>query len=84
MPYDAMIKPKQLADGRWECQNCLGKFTSHRRTPENRKGWTTEPKFCSDNCRKEFHASGAMSYRKLKDMVRRIVSEMLTERGISA
>ena len=71
-----MIKAKRLADGRYECQNCLKKFTKHPRA-------SIEPKFCSDPCRKEFHTTGGMSFRKLKDIVRRIVFEMDTERGIA-
>lgn len=72
-----MVIAHKLADGRYECQNCLKKFSKNPRA-------TIEPKFCKDECRKEFHKAGGMSYRKLKDMVRRIVSEMLAERGITA
>lgn len=81
--YD-MPNAKQLADGRWECQNCLGKFTRYKRSSEHRDGWTKEPKFCDDACRKEFHFTGGMGYRRMKDIVRRIVFEMDKERGITA
>lgn len=73
------VKPHKLADGRYECQNCLKKFTKN---PSPKA--VVEPKFCSDNCRKVFHTTGGMSYRKLKHIVRRIVNEMEAERGITA
>jgi len=56
------VKPHKLADGRYECQNCLKRFTPGERV-------TIEPKFCSDNCRKEFHTTGGVSLRKLKTLV---------------
>src|SRR5262245_20833460 len=67
------IRAKQLADGRWECQNCLAKFTRHKRSPDNPKGYVAPPKFCADSCRMEFHANGGTSYRKIKAQVEGIM-----------
>lgn len=74
-----MIKPKKLADGRWECQNCLKKFTRYPRDKEHKGGYVPgkEPKFCSDRCRKEFHRGGGMSFRKLRHQVERWVDARL-------
>lgn len=68
-----MVKPHRLADGRYECQNCLRKFTKHAKA-------TVEPKFCTDNCRKEFHTTGGMSLRKLRDLIEREVDKRFDER----
>ena len=57
-----MTRPQRLADGRYVCQNCLRKFTKNPKA-------TIEPKFCGDNCRKEFHTTGGMSLRKLRDYI---------------
>lgn len=58
-----MAKPHKLADGRYECQNCLKKFTKNE--------WTfKDPIFHSDKCRKEFHANSGMSLKKLETRVR--------------
>jgi hypothetical protein len=63
-----MAKPHKLKDGRYECQNCLGKFTKNEHTYK-------EPLFCSDRCRKEFHAQGGMSLKRLESKVRRWVRD---------
>ncbi len=58
-----MAKPHKLKDGRYECQNCLGKFTRNKNT-------YIEPLFCSDPCRKEFHATGGMSLKRIEAKVK--------------
>lgn len=58
-----MAKPHKLADGRYECQNCLRKFTKNEYTFK-------DPLFCSDRCRKEFHAQGGLSLKRLESKVR--------------
>lgn len=68
-----MIKPHKLADGRYECQNCMRKFTRNKKA-------TIEPKFCGDNCRKEFHTTGGMSLRKLRDLIEREVDKRFDAR----
>lgn len=72
-----MPKPHKLADGRYECQNCLRKFTKN---PSPKA--VHEPKFCGDACRKEFHANGGMSLKRLTDVIERkaaaVVNEKLT------
>lgn len=68
-----MVRAKKLADGRYECQNCLKKFTRNEKA-------TIEPKFCGDPCRKEFHTSGGMSLRKLKDLIEQQVDQRIDGR----
>jgi hypothetical protein len=51
--------PHKLADGRYECQNCLRKFTKNERTYK-------DPSFCQDSCRKNFHANGGLSLKKVE------------------
>lgn len=51
--------PHKLADGRYECQNCLKKFTKHPK-------YFHEPSFCCDNCRKNFHANGGFNLKKIE------------------
>jgi hypothetical protein len=53
----------KLKDGRYECQNCLAKFTKNAKTYK-------DPLFCSDVCRKEFHYQGGMSLKRLEHKVR--------------
>jgi len=65
-----MVTAKRLADGRYECQNCLKRF----KRSESKKS-TIEPKFCGDNCRKEFHKTGALSLRKIQAFVKKWVRE---------
>ncbi len=66
-----MAKPHKLKDGRFECQNCLRKFNKNAKT-------YIDPLFCSDPCRKEFHAQGGMSLKRLETKVRQWVrDEML-------
>ncbi len=64
-----MAKPHKLADGRYECQNCLRKFTRNANT-------YIDPLFCSDPCRKEFHQHG-LSLKRLDSKVRQIVRNEL-------
>lgn len=64
-----MAKPHKLADGRYECQNCLRKFPRSK-SPKA----VIEPKFCGDPCRKEFHATGGMSLKKLETKVEQWVN----------
>jgi hypothetical protein len=66
----ALVTAKRLADGRYECQNCLKRFTRSAS-----KKSTIEPKFCGDPCRKEWHKTGALSLRKIKAFVTRCVRE---------
>lgn len=68
-------KAKQLADGRWECQGCLSKFTCHKRDKKHPDGWTTPPKFCKPGCRKRFHLEDGMSFRKLQVIVNGILKK---------
>jgi len=70
-----MAKPHKLKDGRFECQNCLGKFTRNAQT-------YIEPLFCSDRCRKEFHAQGGLSLKRVESKVRRWVRDELKIAGI--
>lgn len=36
-----------------------------------------EQKFCSDNCRKQFHRAGGLSYAKLENLIENIVEKKL-------
>jgi len=65
-----MPEVHKLADGRYECQNCLRKFTKNPKAK-------VEPKFCKKKCCDEFHAHGGMSLKRLDDKVRRIVRDEL-------
>jgi hypothetical protein len=79
----AAATPHKLADGRYECQNCLKKFTKPERTYK-------EVCFCCDNCRKNFHANGGLSLKKVearlqpkvrdwtRDEMKAVVDEMRT------
>ena len=69
------VEPKKLADGRYECQNCLKRFTRNASIRS-----THEPKFCNDNCRKEFHRNGGMSLRKVKGHVERFATNAIERR----
>jgi len=66
-----MAKPHKLKDGRYECQNCLAKFTRNAYTFK-------DPLFCSNRCRKEFHAQGGMSLKRLETKVRQWVQSELS------
>jgi hypothetical protein len=65
-----MAKPHKLADGRYECQNCLRKFTKNAQTYK-------DPIFCQDACRKEFHYQGGMSTKRLETKVRQWIRDEL-------
>jgi hypothetical protein len=65
-----MPEAKRLADGRYQCQNCPKRFHAHPRSP-------VEPKFCSNQCRKEFHYNGGMSLAKFKDAMVKIADERI-------
>lgn len=65
-----MAKPHKLADGRYECQNCLRKFSKNEKT-------YIDPVFCQDKCRKEFHFQGGMSLKRLESKVRGWVRDEL-------
>jgi len=67
-----MPEAKKLADGRFECQNCLRKFTKNPKT-------YIEPKFCQKSCCDEFHLNGGMSLRKLKDKINQEVQRAVRE-----
>ena len=71
---DLMAMPHKLADGRYECQNCLRKFTRNEYTFK-------EPKFCKDKCRKEFHANSGISLKKIETRVRQWVRDELVQAG---
>jgi hypothetical protein len=60
----------KLADGRYECQNCLKKFTKNPR-------FRRDPKFCKKQCCDEFHLNGGMSLKKLEHKIRTIVRDEL-------
>lgn len=51
------------------CKNCSG------RIPKPKLNNLQRVKFCSDNCRKEFHKNNGISVHKLKDQVKRWVRE---------
>jgi hypothetical protein len=63
-----MAKAHKLADGRYECQNCLRKFS---KTPHTYK----DPLFCSNPCRYEFHHQGGISLKRIESKVKRWVRE---------
>jgi hypothetical protein len=63
-----MPEAKRLADGRYQCQNCPKRFKAHPRSP-------VEPKFCSNQCRKEFHYNGGMSLAKFEDVMVKIADK---------
>jgi ribosomal protein L37AE/L43A len=65
-----MAKPHKLADGRYECQNCLRKFTKNAKTYK-------DPLFCCNTCRYEFHHQGGQSLKRLESTIRRIVRDEL-------
>lgn len=67
---DPMVKAHKLADGRFECQNCLKKFSRNKKT-------YIDPKFCSDDCRKEFHYNGGFSLKRIESKVRQWVRDEL-------
>ncbi len=67
-----MAKSHKLADGRYECQNCLRKFTKNAQT-------YIEPIFCQDACRKEFNHQGGMSLKRLETKVRAWVRDELNQ-----
>lgn len=71
------VTAHKLADGRYECQNCLKKFTKGPRT-------FIEPKFCKKKCCDEFHLNGGMSLKKLEHKIRSIVRDELGALGIKA
>lgn len=64
------VTAHKLADGRYECQNCLKKFTKN---PLFRR----DPKFCQKKCCDEFHLNGGMSLKKLEHKIRTIVRDEL-------
>ena len=67
-----MPEAKRLKDGRYQCQNCPKRFHAHPRSP-------VEPKFCSNQCRKEFHYNGGMSLLKFKDVMVKIADERILQ-----
>jgi hypothetical protein len=75
----AVIKAKQLADGRWECQGCLVKFTRHKRDLQHPDGWVNPPKFHNDACRKAFH-HGGLSMKKIMGIMRQVANEQIDAR----
>ncbi len=75
----AVIHAKQLADGRWECQGCLCKFTKHKRDKEHPNGWTVPPKFHDDACKKSFH-HGGLSLKRIMGIMRQVANEQIDAR----
>jgi hypothetical protein len=73
----AVIKAKQLADGRWECQGCLVKFTRYKRDLKHPDGWVNPPKFHDDACRKAFH-HGGLSMKKIMGIMRQVAREEIS------
>jgi hypothetical protein len=72
----AVIHAKQLADGRWECQGCLCKFTKHKRDKDHPNGWTVPPKFHDDACKKSFH-HGGLSLKKIMGMLVQVADQRI-------
>lgn len=59
---------------RMQCDNCPQKFQPKRRY------LPTEKRFCSDNCRKEYHKRGG-SFSKLKPVIIAEVRKAVKERN---
>lgn len=62
-----------IPKGMRSCDNCFGLFP----VPPNVQKGKKRKRFCSDNCRKEFHHNKGVSVHKLKDQVQRWVRDEL-------
>lgn len=62
------VTAHKLADGRYECQNCLRKFSKNPK-------YTQDPKFCQKACCDEFHLNGGFSLKKMESKIRRWIRD---------
>jgi hypothetical protein len=67
-----MARPHKLKDGRFECQNCLGKFSK-------KPGCYIDPMFCSNSCRYQFHSTGGMSLKRFESKVQKWAEKFIAE-----